>query len=214
MQEEEETPFPFFFIFKVWMSTAGFLLESQSVHLYTLPNSNRWPFSSFTCALNRPTTGHIFQGTPTSQSSKVTFFIMVGKSHTFVPPIHHGSKKTSRCTSEEKKKKKDKPHRQALNEPIIVTDIGRLTKHKQYEFVVRTTVRMHPSKIGLPKKTEFIQTPKTEKNKTKVSFFSQVEFILKLNIIRVLIGSEGLDHHQTHGRALTWKREKQREATC
>lgn len=65
-----------------------------------------------------------------------------------------------------KKKKKDKPHRQALNEPISVTDIGRLTKHKQYEFVVGTTVRMHPSKIGLPRKTEFIQTPKTEKNKS------------------------------------------------
>lgn len=64
------------------------------------------------------------------------------------------------------KKKKDKLHRQALNEPISVTDIGRLTKHKQYEFVVGTTVRMHPSKIGLPKKTEFIQTPKTEKNKS------------------------------------------------
>lgn len=54
-----------------------------------------------------------------------------------------------------------------MNEPISVTDVGRLTKHKQYEFVVGTTVRMHPSKIGLPKKTEFIQTPKTEKKQQK-----------------------------------------------
>lgn len=155
--------FHFSLFIKFECQLLSFCWKAKAVHLYTVPNSNGWPFSSFTCALNRPTTGHIFQGTPTSQSSKVTFFITVGKSHTFVPLIYHGSKKLP--DAPQRGKKRDKPHRQALDEPISVTDVGRLTKHKQYEFVVGTTVRMHPSKIGLPKRPSSSRHQKQKKTK-------------------------------------------------
>lgn len=168
----------------------------QSVHLYTVPNCNRWPFSSFTCALRRPTTGQIFQGVPTSQSSKGTFFLLwwakvTPSFHWFIMAVkyfqmHLRGNRTGRTWT---------------NPSVWRTSV-----------VSQSASNMN----GMTHKSRLNPDTKNWKNQTCTNWQenSQVKFILKLNIIRVLIGSEGLDHHQVRGWALTWKREKQREPTC